>query len=396
MKNKKKGKNLEDIQQMNRSLVVRLLRRMQICSRADLAKETGLKQATITNIINDLISWGLVKETGIINGKKGRRSIGITLDNENFKIIGARLTRNYFSVGLFDLFGINYGVRTEKINIKNGSEAALEKMEKNIDSLFEETKIDRIIGIGLATPGPFFRDEGRIALMTEFPGWEHIFLKEELESSFGVPIYLEHDANAGALAEWWFGHVKKDTGTLIYIAAGQGIGAGIVIDGLLYRGSLGIAGEIGHMSINYKGNKCACGSRGCLEQYCSTIALQKEIERKLKKNYSLESIFAAIKNGDDYVIPIFEKAVKFLALGIVNIINIFNPDTIIIGDELVNAGPKLLEILKLEVKKNVLPDIYKKLTINLSEFKKDPVLIGASALAADKILHKPSLLKDYL
>lgn len=395
----KKGTNLEDVQEMNRSLIIKLLRKTQVCSRADLAKETGLKQATITNIINDLIDCGLVKETGIIDGEKGRRSIGITLNAGMYKVVGVRLTRKYFSVGLFDIAGTEYIVKTEPIDMVHGSSAAMEKMKSAIKGILEDTK-DTIIGIGVAIPGPFFKKEGRIALMTEFPGWEKISLQDEFSSTFGLPVYLEHDANVGALAEWWLGSNRRDSGTMVYIAAGQGIGAGIVIEGRVFQGALGIAGEIGHMSIAYNGPQCECGNKGCLYQYCSTTALIRDIKSELhnypesilNKDCSLKSIFNAIETGDELSKKVFEKIAWYLGFGLVNVVNIYNPNVIIIGDEMTKAGPMFLDLIRNVVKEHVLPEIYNNLSIELSSYTNDSVLVGAGALAADRILQRPSLI----
>lgn len=394
----RKGTNLEDVQEMNRSLIIRLMRKMSVCSRADLAKATGLKQATITNIINDLMDWGLVKEVGIIGGEKGRRSIGIALNGEMYKVIGIRLARKYIYVGLYDITGTEYYVKTEKISILSGSAVALKKMKDMIKEVLKDEEGNKVIGIGVALPGPFIRTEGRIALMTEFPGWENISIREELESEFGLPVYLEHDANAGALAEWWLGSNSIDKGVLVYITAGQGVGAGIIIDGRVLRGSLGIAGEIGHMSIAYDGPKCQCGNRGCLEHYCSTSVLVREAmnelpnypESVLHKDCSLNSIFEAIKAGDELANKVFLKIARYLGLGIVNVVNAYNPDVIIIGDELSQSGLHLLNIVRKTVEEHVLPSIYKNLRIELSSFSNDPILVGAGALAVDKILSRPS------
>jgi N-acetylglucosamine repressor len=277
----KEGTNNEDIQEMNRSLLIRLLRQMSVCSRADLAKVTGLKRATITNIISDLMDWGLVKEVGIIDGKNGRRSIGITINSEIYKVIGVRLARKYFSVGLYDIAGKEYLNRTEEIKEPFSPDATLEKIKSIIKEFLEAEGTNKFIAIGCAIPGPFFRNEGKMALITELPGWERILIQQELQSTFGLPVYLEHDANVGALAEWWLGLNRRKVGTLVYVAAGQGIGAGIVIDGKVYRGSLGIAGEIGHTSIAYDGPKCECGNNGCLTNYSSTLALMREIKKEL-------------------------------------------------------------------------------------------------------------------
>lgn len=400
----KKGANLENIQEMNRSLVLRLIQRLNICSRAVIAKETGLQQATITNIVNDLIGWGLLKETGIIDGERGRRSIGVTISSEKYKVIGLRLTRNYYSTSIFDLSGNNHDIKTEPINIMDGSKAALENIEKSISEIIKKSPQYKIVGLGMALPGPFLKSEGRIGLMSEFPGWENINLEEEIKSIFKFPVYLEHDANTGALAEWLARPHHDMPGTMVYIAAGQGIGAGIIIDGKLFRGSQGIAGEIGHMSIDYNGLQCICGLKGCLEQYCSTIALvknarnglQKNVESVLNENCDLKSIIQAVEDNDKYAVSIFEKTAGFLAIGIVNIINTFNPDLIIIGDELSKFNSKLIEYLKEKVKKMVLAPIFNNISLELSNFKNDPALIGAGDLVIDNILHEPSIIKKLL
>ena len=400
----KKGTNLEAAQEINRSLTLRLIRRLKVCSRANIARETGLRQATISNIVKDLISWGFVKETGMMTGEKGRRSIGVTLNVEKYKVIGLRLTRNYYTIGSFDFFGNPYNIVDVPINILKGAKIAIESIEKSISKIMKEKSEDKIIGLGIALPGPFFRTEGRIGLMSEFPGWENINLEEEIKSISNVPVYLEHDANAGALAEWLVRPNTKIARTMIYIDAGQGIGAGIIIDGKLFRGSLGTAGEIGHMSIDYNGAECECGFKGCLEQYCSTIAIVKQAKSNLKdnpesilnKDCSLESIVEAVNKNDKYALEVFEKAAWYLSIGIANIVNCFNPDLIVIGDELIKFGPRLLDYLKNTVKKFILPIIYKKLTIELSTFQRDPALVGASDLVIDNILHTPSIIRQLL
>lgn len=393
------GKNLEDVQEMNRSLVIRLLHRMKLCSRADLAKKTGLKQATITNIISDLIKYGLVYETGIIEGEKGRRSIGISLNSTEYKVIGIRLARKYISIGLFDIGGTLYEVKEVPIDTVFGPEVAFQKMKDLIKDFITRVNKGTVIGIGLGIPGPFYRSEGRIVLMTEFPGWERILIQDEIQSLFGMPVYVEHDANCGVLAEWWYGPHHRDHVTMIYIAAGQGIGAGVIIDGRLYRGSLGTAGEIGHMSIAYDGSKCQCGNSGCLEMYCSTIVLINEIRKELKNNpdsilnreCSMKTIAEAIKSGDKLAEKAVFKVAELLGVGLANIVNAYNPDVIIIGDDLIQVGQPLLDIVRKTVKERTLPDINKSLKIELSSFECDPVLIGASALAIERILQNPDL-----
>ncbi len=396
------GINLEDVQEMNRALVIRMLRKLRLCSRADLSKATGLTQPTITNIIADFIRWGLVTEKGIIEGVKGRRSIGISLNTELYKVIGVRLARKYFSVGLFDLFGSGEIISHEPIDVSQGSTTALRRIRAAVSDLIAASQQFRILGVGVAIPGPFFRTEGRIALMTEFPGWEQVALEEELSVSPRVPVFLEHDANAGALAEWWLGPHSRETGTMVYVAAGQGVGAGIMIDGRMFRGTLGTAGEIGHMSIDMNGPRCECGNRGCLEHYCSTLAVMRETRKALagypasplQHDHSFAAIVAALAAGDELARAMVKKAAWHLGFGLVNVVNTFNPDVIIIGDELASAGPALLATIVETVKSHVLPSVFASLRIELSAFETDSVVAGVSTLVVEKLLQKPSAIEE--
>jgi predicted NBD/HSP70 family sugar kinase len=392
----KKGSNLGYIQEMNRSLVLRLIRRLNICSRAVIAKETGLKQATVTNIVNDLIKFGLVKETGIISGKKGRRSIGITLDDQKFSVIGLRLTRKYYSIGLF---GLNGGIKykdTKAIKIKNGSRTALEKIKKSILDLINKSN-NEILVLCMTVPGPFIESEGKIVVMSEFPGWENINLYKELKSYLKIPVHLEHDANAGALAEWYAMSPNELPKNMVYIAAGQGIGSGIIYNGKIFKGAQGIAGEIGHMSIEYDGIECECGRKGCLTKYFSTIALVREAKKGLKyhpesilnKRCDFDNIVYAVKKNDMYARDIFQKILKYLVVGLVNVINIFDPDKIIIGDEFARFDNELLEHLKSEISKVVIPSIYNRITFSISNRKEDPAFIGAGYLAINRVIDEP-------
>ncbi|WP_336771190.1 ROK family protein [Paenibacillus sp. MMO-58] len=359
-----------------------------MCTRAELTQESGLNQSTITNIINELINGGLVVETGVIEGKKGRRSIGIRLNNEPFKVVGIRLSRKSITVALYDLGGKEYGSKQVSIRNLEGSDTAFAKMKGLIAEIIEPCK-ETVKAIGNATPGPLFRSEGRIALMTEFPGWEKINIQDELNREFGLPVYIEHDAKAGALAHWWFSEPHLDHGVMVYVAAGQGVGAGIVVDGKVYRGTLGMAGEIGHMSIDYNGPLCECGHKGCLELYCSTTALLKKLH---KEHSALPSVWKAVQKEDSATVEAVRSVSWFLGFGLVNIINTFNPDRIIIGDELSNAGELVLQTIREVIDSNALPVVSSRVTLELASPAVDDILVGAATTAIDSLLTQPSVL----
>jgi N-acetylglucosamine repressor len=394
----KKGTNFEDVLEMNRSLILKLIRKYGVCTRVQLAKDTGLKQASITKIISSLIQLGIVREVGIVEGKKGRRSIGISINSQKHKVIGIKLARRSFSVGLYDISGQEYKVHSEQLFMVNGSAFALKRMKEVVaEFLLDQSDV---AAIGIASPGPFIKSNESIALITEFPGWENVNLQLEFTNEFSIPVFVEHDANAGALAEWWFGNYLIDTSVMVYILVSEGVGAGIISEGQLFTGSQGIAGEVGHMSIDFNGRKCSCGNYGCLEKYCSTLALVKDTVENLEnfpnsvlnniEEINVENIFEALEQGDELAKEMIEKVAMYLGLGIVNLVNVYNPNCIIIGEIISKGGEVLINKIRETIEPRLLPGLFENLTIQLSKFSKDPILYGAAAIATDNFLKNPT------
>ncbi|MFC5647910.1 ROK family protein [Paenibacillus solisilvae] len=383
----KQGTNQEDVQEMNRSLVIRLLRKRKVCSRAELAQASGLNQSTITHIINEFMSWGLVVETGMMDGKKGRRSIGVKLNSESYKIIGVRLARKSTAVGLYDLDGNEYSCRQSAVSAADGSSKGLNQLKKLIAEAMKGNASGQVIAIGLAAPSPLQHHEGKLELAASPPGWERANIQEELKTVFELPVYTEYDAKAGALAHWWLEEAHQDHGVIIYVEAGQELRAGIVMDGKVYPGSLGAAGEIGHMSIDYKGPACECGHTGCLELYSSTSALLKSLD---KDHTALKSVWKDLRDQDELTVEAVRKAAWYLGFGLVNLVNLVNPDRIILGGELSSAGDLWINTIQEVVKEHVRPAISSELTIELTSFEQDDILLGSATIAIDRILGQPS------
>jgi transcriptional regulator with XRE-family HTH domain len=154
--------NLEDVQEMNRALMIRLLRRNKVWSRSELAHASGLKQATIGNIVNDFIHWGLVIETGIMEGKKGRRSIGISLNNEEFRVLGVRVERHYIRIGLFDLLGNAEQVEEQSLGSHLDGDAVVAMIVAGVKNMVAKHKRYGVLSVGVAIPGPYVRSEGQM------------------------------------------------------------------------------------------------------------------------------------------------------------------------------------------------------------------------------------------
>ena len=245
------GLNQKRARILNRTLVLNILRRTGEISRAELARRSNLRQATITNITKELISLGYVRETGFLSGKGGRRSVGLEIDETRFRIIAARLTRFHVTVGLFTVMGTELSETRETVSAAGGPGTALDAIADVVNSVADQEGRENVIGFGLAVPGPFSQSESHILLVTGFPGWDRVPLHEELARRIDLPLVLAHDANAAAMAEWWVGAGSAGhyTSMLAFIG-GQGVGAGIILNnGEILTGKLGTAGEIGRAHV---------------------------------------------------------------------------------------------------------------------------------------------------
>ncbi len=392
--NQNRGINQDVTQEMNRSLLLKSLRREGVCSRAHLASLTGLKQATVTNIMKDFLNWGIVKEVGFLNGSKGRRSIGVSINPDGYRVIGVRLARKHYSVGLFDLTGKQ--IVKERVDFDPeklpGAEEILNQIVGRMRLLIQQYGKDSVLAAGLAVPGPFIAKKSRIALITGADIWKDIELKAFFEREMDIPVFLEHNANAGAYAHMWDLKEAYHDDILVYIAAGQGIGAGIVMNGRIYEGALGTSGEIGHMTIDRNGKPCACGNRGCLERYASSLELLKTVygERAGMEGCNFEDLEQQIRSGDTAYTEHYRRACESLGVGIINIVNVINPDRIIIGDDMARPNPELMEkTVRETVQKGILPDVFDELTLSISAYQGDPILTGAAIVAIDRVFDSP-------
>lgn len=391
------GSNNSDLTEMNRSAVVKILQQREVCSRADIAKQMGLTQASITKIVAVLMEMGIVSEVGSIKGSGNRRSIGLKLNADRNQIIGVKFARHMFAVGVFDISGKIYSHTEIEYPIEEDQQVVLSSMKKQIHNTLEQYK--NVVAIGLAVPGPYLQDDGRIAVVTQMPSWHNINFIEEFKDEFNKPFFIVHDGNAGALAEWWFGEHERPLHTLAYFLVGEGVGSGIIEGGNLLLGTQGAASEIGHISVDVKGPHCECGNYGCLELYCSTSAMYKKAQQHvpeclLKGNQqssdACNAVFEAARNGNKKALEVVREIGEYIGYGCVTLINAYNPDIIVIGDSISGGGDLLLPVIKEVVKQRIIDELHTKVQIKISNLKVDPTLYGAAAAATDKLLQMPS------
>ncbi len=392
------GQNNEVVYNINRSLIIQFLQRNKLATRAQLSKALKLTPASITKIVNELIEKNLIEETGYFAGEKGRRSVGIKLKND-FLIIGAKISRRSYSVGVF-------AFNAEKIEYysKHYENESLMQIINNIKIKIKEftNKHNNIATIGVAVPGPYLHKEYKIILATETKGWEPIDIRHEFDKDIDIPVTIMHDANACALADWWFGdYDMTKTSTLAHMLVGAGVGAGVIINGDVFTGDNGLAGEIGHVSVDVNGPRCECGNYGCLEMYCSALSLVKRAENSLQrypfsklhdyKNLEATNIFECAKD-DELAMKLITEAGKYIGCGVVNIINAYNPTIVVLSNQMVYDSSVILEVIINTVKERM-PDYYaRNVKITTTKFKDDSSLYGAAAAAIDFCLKNHQVL----
>ena len=257
-----------------------------------------------------------------------------------------------------------------------------------------------IVAVGMAVPGPYLRETGRIALVTSMPGWRGVDFIHEFGQAFRVPTFIEQDARAGALAQSLFDS-RVSASSMAYFLVGEGVGLGVIDRGALVDGSQGAATEIGHVSIDLNGLPCECGNRGCLECYCSAVAIHRRMCQPDMRDHfpgietmthakACASLFDQARSGQQVARTLVDQIADYVGYGCVTIVNAYNPAQIIIGDMVAAAGPRLLERVRTIVSQRALPGLREHTQILLSRLPADATLTGAAAVAASQFLEHPA------
>ena len=391
MQENDRGGSVATLTAMNRALVMRALHRLGVCSRADIAREVGLTPTAITKITNDLIALGAVEETGPMPGRAGRRSIGVRLNGERYRVIGVSFTRSAVAAGVFTLAGDQVGERVS-FAVERGRDAG-EVVGRICDWMRDSIAADpSIVAAGVSIPGPYLPADGRIAVVTVASGWQDIDFRATFVEGFDIPVFLEHDAAAGAIAQKLLSRQCAGRTSPAYMLLGEGIGLGVIDHDRLLSGVNGGAGEIGHMSIDINGPVCACGNHGCLELYCSTDAVRTLVANEYPDMGESSSpdvcrrLFVLAGAGDARAARIVDEIGTIVGYGCVSVINAYDPGVIVLGDELSRAGEPLLDAVRRVVDERVAPALARRTTILISDLGGDEVMDGAVALAIEHAL----------
>ncbi|MDF2927562.1 MAG: hypothetical protein K0R57_6476 [Paenibacillaceae bacterium] len=351
----KKTGDLNLVKKINKSIVLELLQKQSPISRASMAKLTGLTKATVSTLVAELMEENLLDEIGMGESSGGRKPVMLVFRQEAGYAIGVDLGVNYIHAVLTDLKGELVHEKRQSLKGILEADQVLAELKACLRQLIELAPASPygIVGIGVGVPG--ITDNKGTVLFAPNLGWRDVPLKRLLEEEFGMPVTIDNEANAGAVGEKEFG-AGRDAANLIYISIGVGIGTGIIMNNELYRGASGYSGEMGHISIQADGKPCRCGNLGCWELYASENALLAEAAGVFPDGKGeLEDLIALARQGNSTVLELFARTGHYLGVGITNIINIFNPELIIIGNRFAEAENWLGASIRQVIETRALP-----------------------------------------
>ncbi|WP_424767372.1 ROK family protein [Paenibacillus sp. sgz302251] len=372
------------IKKMNTSIVLEAVIKHAPLSRAQISELTGLNKATVSSLVQDLIDSDLVLEIGPGQSSGGRKPVMLLFKGTAGYAIGIDLGVNYIRGQLVDLEG-NVIAEQQRSLKQHDAAFALEQLSECIERLMNGAPESSygIVGIGVGVPG-IVDDRGAILFAPNLR-WRNIELQRQLEERFGVPVTIDNEANAGAQGEQKYG-AGRGIPNQIYVSVGIGIGTGIILNKELYKGASGFSGELGHLSIEYDGKPCSCGNRGCWELYASENAL---LEQAVELGFdSLEGLLDAASAGDERVRELIRSIGDYLGAGIANIVNVFNPNVVIIGNRMSLAAPWLEPAVQAAVDRRTLPYHRERMQIMFAELQEQSAVRGAAYYAISKFFVK--------
>lgn len=370
--------------------VLRLIWQERCISRADIARSAGLSRSTVSEIVGEILPSGLVAEVGAGKSSGGRRPILLEFQDQACVILGVEMGAAHVCVALTDLRGEvlswicrNHPVREDPQGTRR---VIAELCEISLDP--EIVRGRPLVGIGVAAPCPVDLSHPEQLSRVVMPTWEGNLGLEAVAQHYGVSVMVDNDANLGALAELWWG-AGRGLRDFTYIKVSTGIGAGHVIGGEIYRGATGVAGEIGHLAIDPQGKTCVCGLRGCLATMVGKNPLVEKASELLAshpsstlagKKLTIEDIEEAALAGDDLALQVVHEAAEHLGTAIAGLVNITNPQRVIVGGHLASLGDLLVDPLRETVQRRTLMGTGQAGVICTSQLGERSVAVGAATL----------------
>ncbi len=389
-----------------RAILLTLLRQEKV-SRVRLARLTGLSTTTITNLITELLEQGIVAEEGnelsAAQRGVGRPRTALRLVPQARYAVGVHIGVGRIRVAVTDLLARPiYQVGHEPLP-DAAPESVLDTVAALVAQALAESNVARemVVGVGVGASGLVDIHEG-VNLIAPNLGWRNVPIRAHLTEALALPVFVDNNVRAMALGEALFG-CGRDVYTLAFVYGRVGVGAGFVVGGQLYRGSGAGAGEIGHSILIADGAPpCRCGGSGCLETLVSEVAIIEQahivaaahpagpLNAALQSDggRTIEQIFAVAREGDDATLAMLEERARYLGIALANLVNILNPDVIVLGGIFEQGADLLLPTVEQTVRTRAFADLGERVQLCVTQFGRQAGVIGAAALALDAFFYQ--------
>ncbi|KOU21992.1 transcriptional regulator [Streptomyces sp. WM6368] len=377
----------------NLERVVRAVRLAGSLTQAEIARATGLSAATVSNIVRELKDGGTVEVTDTSAG--GRRARSVSLSGDAGIVIGVDFGHTHLRVAVGNLAHQVLAEESEPLDVDASWADGFDRAEALVGRLIADIGVglEKVIGVGLGVPGPIDVESGTLGSTAILPGWAGINPRQELSQRLGVPVYVDNDANLGALGElvWGSGRGVKD---LAYIKVASGVGAGLVINGQIYRGPGGTAGEIGHITLDESGPVCRCGNRGCLETFAAARYVLPLLQGTHGPELTMERVVELAREGDPGCRRVITDVGRHIGSGVASLCNLLNPSRVVLGGSLAEAGELVLAPIRESVGRYAIPSAARQLSVLTGNLGGRAEVLGALALVLSE-MGDSTLLSDH-
>lgn len=383
---------------INRQILLNLVREHQPVSRADLARRMGVGRGMVTTLAGELLADGAIMEGHVGEAARGRKPTMLYVRTSDRLVVAVdvRFSRTY--VMLADFSGAQIALESFETVFEPAELVAeiARRVERMLETYASRWQVE---GIGLVVPGMVDRDTGRVLNSPQL-GWRDVDVRTALEAATGLPVQIENAPLACALAHMWLGE-RGDAGDFVYVTVSDGVGAGVVVNGQVIRGHGQTAGEFGHVPLNPDGPRCLCGSRGCWEAYTSNLAtlarylgghdLSPAEARELLKQHEVtfDELITRARTGDARAMDALKETGRYLGLGLSMIVNSLNPSRIVVGGEITAAWDLVADLVRDEVAGRALTSSAAATPIIPEQTSAYPRLRGATALVAAPLFAAP-------
>ena len=386
-----------DIRKQNTLKVLKTVIQTGITTKVNIAAQTGMTLMTVNTIINKLVEMNVLIECGNAESDTGRKAMLYAVNEQDFCILGINIGIGTVAFAISNLLIEKKDIKKIEFSIKSKPDEVIGVIIRTLNDIMKQNdiKLENIIGLGVTVPGPVNSETGIIHSLPNLNGWEGISLKTIFKEALGVPVFVEKDNYASVLYTKSLLEIPYDN--VVSLTIRGGIGTGILLGEKIYRGNSGIAGEIGHITIDNNGPRCNCGNYGCLECYASDFSIINEVKEKkgnekgrkeiIGNEPSIDDIIAAAKDGDELCCCIIMKAAEYLGLAVSNAIKMFDPACFIINSKWIDEVKGTSDVITDMVNKKG-SFIQHKNVLLIFHYEEDSYLMGALSLVVSHLLEK--------